>query len=126
MFKKIALIAAVTLSLAACKTIPVRDYDHQITSSANKQLTKKDVEKAIVSACQQRGWMCKATSEGTIAGLLDVRKHQVKIDIVYDEKSYSLKYKDSMNMKYDGDSIHKKYGQWMNNLSRSIDNQLFY
>lgn len=122
MLKKIALVAVVTLSLAACKTIPVTDYNQQVNAS---NMTKESVEKAILSGCQQRQWACKVESDGVIAGLLNWRGKQIKVGIHYDAKTYTIKYRDSLNLKYDGDSIHKKYGKWVNNLIRTIDSQLF-
>ena len=44
--------------------------------------------------------------------------------VVYDTKSYSIKYKDSSNLNYDGKSIHKNYNGWVENLDKAIRSNL--
>ena len=46
------------------------------------------------------------------------------VDVKYDTKNYSITYKDSSNLDYTGDSIHKNYNGWIQNLNRGINAQL--
>ena len=39
-------------------------------------------------------------------------------------KNYSINYKDSTNLDYDGTNIHRNYNGWIANLDRAIKTQL--
>jgi len=46
------------------------------------------------------------------------------MEIEYDTKQYSITYKDSQGLKYDGSQIHKTYNSWVHNLDNRIRVQL--
>jgi hypothetical protein len=64
------------------------------------------------------------TNPGNVAGTLVVRDHKAVVDVNYDLKSYSIKYKDSTNLSYNGTSIHSNYNGWIQNLDKAIRTQL--
>ena len=72
------------------------------------------------------GWICRANQEGKVLGTLDIRKHQLRVEISFNEKEYSIDYKDSINLDYDGKKIHRQYINWVTNLMRNIDAELAY
>ncbi|MEI8617992.1 hypothetical protein P4S63_15015 [Pseudoalteromonas sp. B193] len=63
-------------------------------------------------------------SEGKIKGVLDIRTHQLTVDIAYDKTAYSINYKDSINLNYNGKKIHRQYVNWVSNLIRHIDAEM--
>ena len=91
-------------------------------------LTAKDVSKAIRSGVISRGWVVMKDEKGHMDTVLNVRKHEVKVDIGYDTKQITIKYVGSTNLDYDEKNgvrhIHKKYNQWIDNMVRDIQNQL--
>ena len=44
--------------------------------------------------------------------------------MTYSVKSYSIRYKDSTELGYDGGSIHQNYNGWVQNLDKGIRAQL--
>ena len=78
----------------------------------------------IFAAGTGLGWMMKEVEPGHIVATLALRSHIAKVDIKYDKKSYSITYKDSENLNYNGKSIHSNYNGWIQNLNRSIQAQL--
>jgi hypothetical protein len=46
------------------------------------------------------------------------------VDIPYSAKSYSITYKSSSNLNYDGTTIHSNYNGWVQNLHKAINTQL--
>ncbi|WP_462165639.1 hypothetical protein [Pseudoalteromonas sp. GB43] len=72
------------------------------------------------------GWTCRSNAEGQILGKLDIRKHQLRVDITFNEQEYSIDYKDSINLDYNGKKIHRQYINWVTNLMRNIDAELAY
>ncbi|TQV87868.1 hypothetical protein [Aliikangiella coralliicola] len=112
-----------TMTLLGCKkTMLVQDYPgQQIPHYAQEKSTVESVEKAIMRAAISLGWKTEVIEKGKILATLNIRKHQLVVDITHDDKSYSIKYKDSVNLKYDGKKIHRQYGNWVKNLINSIN-----
>ena len=83
-----------------------------------------DMQKAIVRAGAGLGWQMKVAEPGLIVGTLRLRSHMAVVDIKYDTKAYSITYKDSSNLDYDGANIHKNYNGWVQNLDNAIRVQI--
>ncbi|MDR2636009.1 MAG: hypothetical protein LBC08_04170 [Campylobacteraceae bacterium] len=126
MSKKLFLASLIIIGglfYAGCSTIqqplynvegaPAQSYD-------GKKLSQAQVEKAILQAGSQRGWLMKKVKDGVISGTLNARQHGATIEIKYSASSYSIVYKNSQNLNYDGVSIHKNYNSWIRNLDNSI------
>ncbi|MEP7061338.1 MAG: hypothetical protein ABI881_03015 [Betaproteobacteria bacterium] len=79
-----------------------------------------EVEQAINRAGMSLGWVMTPTRPGLTTGRLAIRTHVAVVEISYDTKSFSIKYKDSVNLEYDGGNIHKNYNGWIDNLEREI------
>ena len=121
----VVVISAVLILLAGCKsTIPVPQYVDQPVAQYGKEVsTTKDIERSIVRAAASLGWKTKVKSEGEILATLDIRKHQLVILIKHDDKNLTVNYQSSVNLKYDGQKIHRQYANWVTNLLRAIDVQ---
>jgi hypothetical protein len=48
----------------------------------------------------------------------------VQVDIPYDRRTYSILYRDSVNMNYDGGNIHSNYTGWVQRLNAAINSRL--
>jgi len=128
MKRKIAtalVIAAVTLALAGCpkQTLVYNVEDAAVVSNIGN-VSVENIRKAIVRAGGTLGWNIKDVEPGLLEGTLHLRKHMAKIDIPYSSESYSIIYKDSSNLRYDGTNIHSNYNGWIQNLQKAIDVQL--
>ena len=70
-------------------------------------------------------WLADAAAgSGQDRGTLLLRDHRAVVDIDYTPRTYSIRYKDSSSLDYDGSSIHKNYNGWIENLDRAIRNRL--
>ncbi len=123
-FGKILLVVAV-LGLAACRTAPVYNVeDAAIVSTSEKAMSAEKVKKAIILAGASLGWQIRPVKDGELLGTLHLRDHVAQVDIKYSPKSYSILYKDSTNLKYDGTNIHSNYNGWVQRLQQTINAQL--
>lgn len=124
--KKIILFITATsllLLLAGCRANPVLNIDNApIEISAPH--SSDDIKKTIIRAGAGLGWTMKAKKKGHIQGTLFLRKHVAVVDINYSKNAYSITYKSSQNLDYDGTNIHKNYNSWVQNLNRQIQAQL--
>lgn len=119
----LAFIALGLLMLGGCRTAPVLNIDAQPISGKH---TMQQVEKAIVRAGRTLGWRMHPKESGRMEGVLYLRTHMAKVDIMYDTSKYSIKYKDSSNLEYDDKTgtIHSNYNGWIENLNKAIQVQL--
>ncbi len=126
----ILLSACLLLSLAACRSGTQPQVYNGAVPPIGKEFTAEDMRIAIVSACTANNWRTMEIKPGLLEATILVRgKHTVTVSIPYDEKQYSIKYKESANMEYkeksDGTQIiHPNYNNWVARLDRSINDKI--
>lgn len=86
-------------------------------------------EQAVLGVLAQRHWQVELTQPGRVVAHLDVRRHQLRVDIRYDAQQVSVYYADSSNLKArvapDGRIYaHPKVNQWLQNLAMDIGTAL--
>lgn len=120
------LTGLAVIMLAGCVTPhPVRNINAEpVVGPAGRAVSLEDVGKAIMRAGGTLGWQMKQVEPGYTLGTLKLRSHVAVVDIRYTTKNYSITYKDSSNLDYDGTNIHRNYNGWIFNLDRAIKTQL--
>lgn len=119
------LVAMGIMAIVGCRTAPIYNVeDAAIVSSTNKRLTMEQVKTAIIRGGVNRGWAMKAAGNGLVIGTLHLRGTQSVVEIKYNTKSYSITHKDSQGLGYNGESIHRRYNTWVQNLQTSITNEI--
>ncbi|WP_303903256.1 hypothetical protein [Thiohalomonas denitrificans] len=122
---KVLTIALVVGMAAGCRTAPVYDIDDApVVASTDKQLSAEQVKKAIFRAGGGLGWVMKDSGNNHLEGTLRLRKHMAQVDIRYSPKSYSIQYKDSQELRYDGEKIHQNYNGWIQRLQQRIQAEI--
>jgi len=116
-------LALLFVVLGACRSTPVYNVQDAAIATGATNANMRDVEKAIVRAGTSLGWSMKPAGSGSMIGTLNLRKHVAVVDIRYNTKTYSILYKDSQNLDYNGSSIHSNYNGWIQNLNRAIQAQ---
>lgn len=118
------ILLATLLVLSGCKMQLVEDIE-SAKLTAPEYATLEDVKKGIIRGGQWSEWEMRAVAPGHLVAETLVRgKHRAVVDIFYDTKVFSIRYKDSENLNYNGKSIHKAYEEWTNDLRRSIQQQV--
>lgn len=110
---KLALTFSAALLLAGCfSTAPIDEPTVQAPSGS----TAEDIKKAVMYAGVEYGWEMTEAGPGHINGVLNIRRHRAEIDVEYDDTTFTIRYKDSTNLKYNGSTIHRRYNTWVKNL----------
>ena len=120
--KKCAVPSLVVFLLLACTAAPVMNVEKAPIAPPAASLA--DVQKAITKAGVGLGWQMTSVAPGKMVGTLNIRDHRAVVDITYDTKTFSIKYKDSTNLNYDGTNIHRNYNGWITNLDKAIRQNL--
>ena len=109
--------------LTGCRTASVYNVDNSVIQ-ANTSSSK--VYAAIKNAGLSKGWIITKVSPGLAMGTINLRSHKAVVEIPYTNKSFSIKYKNSLNLKYDStkNEIHKNYNGWVQNLENAINLEL--
>lgn len=121
--KAFLLVGAMTLVFtAACASLaPIQNVSGQPIAT-NKPVSMDQVGNAILAAgasstrtqmTQVRPGVIQATRTGT-------KGRMAIMEIKYDTKQYSITYKDSQNMYYDGSRILEPYNGWVEDLDKAI------
>jgi hypothetical protein len=100
--------------------------DAPVQTASGKDLSLEEVRKEIIAAGVAAGWQMAPGKPGEIIGTLNIRSHQAVVSIPYTTKTYSILYKDSSNLKYDGNAqtIHENYAGWIQRLDGAIRTRL--
>ncbi|MDR1777927.1 MAG: hypothetical protein LBR31_08900 [Desulfovibrio sp.] len=106
--------------LVGCrKTVPVENINSPMPMAA-QSVNKAKIADAIIQGGMVTGWQITPTSDGIMTGILHIRNHTAVVAITYDDKSYRIDYKDSVNLKYKDGNIHPYYNGWVHNLDKNI------
>lgn len=148
------LFVMMTLSFGshARETVAIIDHnDIPVMTGSSKPVTSEQVRDAISAAATSLRWdVSKSPSQDMLSATLLVRgKHTVVVSIPYSAEKFSIKYQNSINMKYElagppsgGNSdlikmgsaaketpagtptIHPAYNKWVQELRQAIQAQL--
>ncbi|MFO7818095.1 MAG: hypothetical protein R6V39_10515 [Desulfovibrionales bacterium] len=120
----VAVVAMVFLTACVVEAPIENVNDAPIPTKSGDHLTTSDVADAIRSGCMDKGWRPEKVGPGHIVATLDHGKLMAKVDIYYDNNSYSIKYKDSRNLRHSGNVIHKRYNSWIHYLDQAITDRM--
>jgi hypothetical protein len=118
------IVLALGLAAGACRTAPVYNVAVPIATAPNTRLTLQQVGQAIYRAGNGLGWRMETVAPGTLTGTLSMRSHVAVVTITHDTTTYRINYKDSTNLLYEGDQIHKRYNTWVRNLDQAIRREI--
>jgi hypothetical protein len=116
---KIVILLIAGLALGACRAAPLYNVSSS-TMATPPNATVEQVAGAIKKAGTGLGWQMIEKGPGEIEGRLNLRSHLAVVSITFDTKKFSIFYKDSSNLDYDGTRIHKNYNGWVQNLEQAI------
>jgi hypothetical protein len=139
-----SLLGAMPMTaLAQRALVPIVDYkDVSVGTKTGKPVTADQVRDAIATAGKKLNWdMAFAANNGLVGTLVVNNKHTVSVDISVAADRFSVKYRNSINMKYgisgkphySGSAgavpegvpvIHPGYNQWVQALMTAIDGEL--
>jgi len=120
----LALIVVISVTTGCRRDVPIYNVNGHSVPPAARALSMAEIRDVIMLAGADRGWTFEEVGPGFMIAILIVRSHTVRADIKYSQIEYSIKYKDSVNMRYTGSTIHKKYNTWIVKLERDIESDL--
>ena len=95
-----------------------------IVPSGGKPKTLNEVKAAILEAGRARRWTMREVEPGHLEATVRPGGLAAIVDIRYSTTSYSISYKRSEGVEYDGTKIYSRYNTWIENLQQEIDKRL--
>jgi hypothetical protein len=121
----VVAVGAVALTIGCVSVVaPVSNLENQPVSVNKPSVTLDEVGNAIVRAGASLSMTMRKVRPGLITATYTPRELSATMEIRYDSKQYSITYKDSQGLKYDGSQIHKTYNNWVRSLDDRIRVQL--
>lgn len=119
-----ASIAVCLITIVAACTAPI----HRVESSnygwgPRKEVTIEQMRATIEKTARNLGWTLSDIKPGSFVAEREWGpngKHNIVVDVVYDRKTFSIRYKSSKQMQYTGSSIHHTYNDMVEKLEDSI------
>lgn len=115
---QVVLVLLVAVATVSCRTAPVFNVVNAPFTQPAPSL--EDADSAIKRAGAALGWQMKTSEPGKILATLPIRSHVAIVDVTFNQKEFSIMYRDSTNLKYDGTEIHSNYNGWIQNLRNGI------
>ncbi len=122
-FRNFALVifCAGAIAMVGCnRSQPVLNFEGSPVTTYSGKKDLKEIKRAIILTGTRIGWQMQPAGPGHIVGTIFNRGHMAKVDIKYNTENYSITYKDSSNLLYDGANIHRNYNRWVDRLNRNI------
>lgn len=116
---RLVLVVALAALLAGCRTAPLYDVERSSFNTTEPH-SMAEITEAIQQAGTRLGWQMDVERPGLIIGTLNLRSHQAVVEIPYDTSGFAINYQDSTDLRYDGETIHRNYNSWVQNLEREI------
>ena len=111
------------VGISGCLAPLVNVTDSAVTTGSERSASIKELGEAVVKASGSLGWRMQRITAGHIVGTLFLRSQMAAVDITFNEDTYSINYKNSSNLKYDGEEIHRKYNGWIKKLDNAINRE---
>lgn len=119
------IVVLICLAIASCaRTMPIHNVFSAPVVAPSGPLSAAQVRGAIIEALHDKGWVVRQDNPGKIEAEVVVRTHRADVEINYSATQYSITYKDSDNLLYDGSKIHRNYNKWVMLLETEINQRL--
>jgi S1-C subfamily serine protease len=104
----------------------------QITTRSGKTPALEDVAQGIKQTAERRGWVVSDETPGHMVAIITVdrswpvrQSHMAAVDIAFNPSNYSITYKYSSELLWNGAEIHRNYNKWVKLLEQDINARLY-
>ena len=126
----VGLILASLVGVSQARSaVPLVEPDRVVLVAGQSALTPDQVKQAILRGSAKLGWTVASDEPGKLRLKYNKQnKHEVVVDVSYDNAGFQVRYVNSVNMKYEQVNgvahIHPFYNTWVSNLSRAISSEV--
>lgn len=120
---RLLLAALLLIFISGCTSKPIYNAEEQF--AADMQLSERQVQRAIVTALNDRQWKVQSRQPGMVKAEITVRgRHHAEVDIPYSSTSFQINFRSSRGLDEKNGKIHRNYNRWVNRLRGNILKEL--
>lgn len=119
---RVVIAASLILTVAACGQTLMNVKGAKL--SAPPSATMDQIAAAIRRAGVEHGWRMEEVSPGKMGAQIHIRNGVATVTIEYDKKAYSINYRSSRLLNYNGVRIHYRYNDEVKALRSAIDKEV--
>ncbi len=120
---RITGLLLILLALGGCTSAKIHNASEAFSRDLN--IDEQQVQRAIITAINDRQWQVQSVKPNLIQAELTVRnRHHAEVDIPYSNTGFSINYRSSWGLNQSGEKIHRSYNKWVNNLRNNILKEL--
>lgn len=123
----VAVATFVPDALAQRQPVPIVERENlPALAASGAALTPEAIAAAITRGAENGKikWIVSRAGADRLTATYNVRTHSISVNIVFTEKTYSVFYSSSINMKYGVENgvkvIHPFYNRWVDELVQAI------
>lgn len=120
---RVTILIVTILALAGCVSKPIYNVDNR-SFSKEAMLPIATVQEKIKIIGSDRGWVFEDVAPGHMIGSVGNPKHNARVNLNYTEKTFSITYLDSQNLRETEGTIHHRYNRWIEFLERDLVTKL--
>jgi len=105
--------------MSACVSKPIYNVENRAFAT-QEILPLETIQRRIKLIGSARGWAFEDIKPGHMVGNVGTHKHNAKADIYFDQANFSIKYRESYNLREHDGTIHHRYNRWIELLERDI------
>lgn len=119
------LVVGIIVLLAACqRDVPIYNIESEpIITGTGQTLNLTQIQTAIRRGVLDKTWVVEEDGENKIKATLTKGRKIAVVTVTYSLDQYSIHYKTSTLLFYDGTNIHRRYNAWVKGLRKSINKQ---
>ena len=118
------LVACLMLTGCFGRIQPIYSVVNNPIPSSAQFLSVREIGDIVEMSAINRGWMVEEVEPDLYEVTYRKKTHKAVIEVSFDQTSYSIKYKDSADLFYNGANIHRNYNRWVKYLERDIQMNL--
>lgn len=118
------VVACLLLSGCFGRIQPIYSVVNNPIPSSAQFLSLREIGDVVERSAINRGWLVEEQYAGLYQLTQSKKTHKAVVEVSFDQSSYSIKYKDSVDLFYNGTNIHRNYNRWVKYLERDIQQNL--
>lgn len=116
----------ISIMVAACSSRVNKIEASPYGYGSRTDLKIEQVREPVENAARQDGWELSDVALGKFVAKKEWGggKHNVVVDFTYTGENFTIRYKDSKNMSYNGALIHETYGRFVKQLQSKVQSDV--
>ncbi len=122
-----ALALSLSVGLAQARSTEPLIEPSRVLLVSSQDRSLDQIKQAIVRGGARHNWTLAKDEPGKLTLKYNKQnKHEVVVDVSYDQQGFQIRYVSSLNMKHDSATgeIHPFYNRWVSNLSQAISMEI--